>query len=109
MRHEERIALVCCLLLVSLPTQGQGHMPIRYRTEATFLAHFPSFVDWPPSAFPPGSQAPIELCLFGDANFGTSIIELTKDAKPDGRRIEVRSVKTTAQSRSCHILFIGSE
>lgn len=100
--------LVCCLLLVSLSTQGQEQTQIRYRTEANFLAHFPSFVDWPPSAFP-GSQAPIQLCLFGDADFGTSIVELTKDAKPDGRRIEVRSVKTTGQSRSCHVLFIGRD
>jgi hypothetical protein len=100
--------LVCCLLLVSFPAQGQEQTPIRYRTEANFLAHFPSFVDWPASAFP-GNQAPLELCLFGDADFGTSIIELTKNVKPGGRRIEVRSVKTADQSRSCHVLFIGRD
>jgi YfiR/HmsC-like len=100
--------LICCLLLISLPIQGQEQTPIRYRTEANFLAHFPSFVEWPSSAFP-DSQAPMQLCLFGDADFGTSLVELTKDVKAQDRRIEVRSVKTTSQSRSCHILFIGRE
>jgi hypothetical protein len=100
--------LICCLLLISLPIQGQEQTPIRYRTEANFLAHFPSFVEWPPGAFP-DSRAPTQLCLFGDADFGTSLVELTKDVKAQERRIEVRSVKTTSQSRSCHILFIGRE
>ena len=120
MRHIKRIevlpvpriltnALVCYLLLVSLPAQGQEQTPIRYRTEANFLAHFPSFVEWPHSAFS-DMQAPIWLCLFGDdADFGNSIMELTKDVKPQGRRVEVQSVKTPGQSRSYHILFIGRE
>jgi hypothetical protein len=100
--------LVCCLLLVSPPSRGQEQTPIRYRTEANFLAHFPNFVEWPQSAFADG-QAPVLLCLFGEADFGSSLSELTKDVKAEGRRVEVQTVKTTGQSRSCHILFIGRE
>src|ERR1700680_3201286 len=82
--------------------------PIRYRTEANFLAHFASFVDWPDSAFL-DRGAPIHLCLFGAVDFGNSLTELTRDLMPKGRHIEVRSVKTPNQARTCHILFIGRD
>jgi YfiR/HmsC-like len=100
--------IVCCLLVLFPPTKAQEGTPIRYRTEANFLAHFASFVDWPPSAFP-DSQAPVKICVFANTDFGNSILELTKDLKPHGRRIEVRSLKKTDRYGSCHILFIGRE
>jgi YfiR/HmsC-like len=100
--------MVCNLFLGSPPTRAQEEPPIQYRTEANFLAHFPSFVDWPDSAFP-DRAAPIHLCLFGAVNFGSTLSELTKDMMPQGRHIEIRSVKTPNQARSCHILFIGRD
>jgi hypothetical protein len=96
------------LSLASPPTRAQEESPIRYRTEANFLAHFAGFVDWPESTFPNGGT-PIYLCLFGAVDFGNSLVELTKDFMPNGRHIEVRSVKTPNQARTCHILFIGRE
>jgi hypothetical protein len=81
---------------------------IRYRTEANYLAHFASFVEWPDTAFH-DAAAPVSLCLFGNADFGNSLQELTKDVIVRGRKIEVRSVKTVALARGCHILFIGRE
>jgi hypothetical protein len=81
---------------------------IRYRTEANYLAHFASFVEWPANAFP-DDRAPILLCLFGTADFGNSLQELTKDIVVKRRKIEVRSVKAIALARPCHILFIGRE
>ena len=86
----------------------QEETEIRYRTEANFLAHFASFVEWPPSAFA-DERAPLRLCMFGNAEFANSILSLTNDLKPHGRHIEVRSLKKTDQYRSCHILYIGRE
>ena len=87
---------------------AQEEPPIRYRTEANFLAHFASFVEWPNSAFP-DVHAPVRLCLFADVDFGNSLQELTKGLMPKGRHVEVRSVKTPEQARACHILFIGRD
>jgi hypothetical protein len=100
--------LVCCLLFVPPPFNAQGEPEIRYRTEANYLAHFASFVDWPASAFA-DAHAPLQLCMFGNVDFGNSIMPLTNGLKPHGRRIEVRSLKKADQYKSCHILFIGRE
>src|SRR6202165_688004 len=72
--------MVCCFLLASPPAQAQEETQIRYRTEANFLAHFASFVEWPPSTFP-NTQAPFQLCVFGNLDFVNSILELTKHLK----------------------------
>ncbi len=97
-----------CLLVSSAPIRAQEETPIRYRTEANFLAHFASFVEWPPIAFA-NNQAPIQLCIFANADFGNAIHELAKDLKPHGRHIQVRTLKKTDRYRSCQILFIGRE
>jgi len=100
--------MACCLLFIRPAAPAQEEPPIRYRTEANFLAHFASFVSWPENAFS-DIHAPVHLCLFADVDFGNSLQELTKDVKPKGRRVEVRSVKTPDQIRACHILFIGRD
>ena len=100
--------MVCCLSFIPTAATAQDESPIRYRTEANFLAHFASFVEWPESAFS-DIHAPVYLCLFADVDFGNSLHELTKDVKPKGRHVEVRSVKTPDQIRACHILFIGRD
>src|SRR5271165_6471448 len=78
---------VCCLLFVTPLMHPQEETEIRYRTEANFLAHFASFVEWPPSAFA-DERAPLRLCMFGNAEFANSILSLTNDLKPHGRHIE---------------------
>jgi hypothetical protein len=107
-----RPAWVLTFGLVSRLVFSQGLIlpqdEIRYRTEANYLAHFASFVEWPANAFP-DDRAPILLCLFGTADFGNSLQELTKDVVVHRRKIEVRSVKAIAMARPCHILFIGRE
>jgi hypothetical protein len=100
--------MACALLSVCPAVRAQEESPIRYRTEANFLAHFASFVDWPETAFS-DIHAPVHLCLFADVDFGNSLQELTKEVMPKRRHVEVRSVKTTEQARACHILFIGRD
>jgi hypothetical protein len=100
--------IVCCLFIVTPSIHAQEEPEIRYRTEANFLAHFASFIEWPPSAFA-NARAPFRLCMFGNEDFGNSIVALTIDLKTHGRRIEVRSLKKTDPYKFCHILFIGRE
>jgi hypothetical protein len=100
--------VACCLSFICPAATAQEESPIRYRTEANFLAHFASFVDWPEGAFS-DIHAPVHLCLFADVDFGNSLQELTKEVMPKRRHVDVRSVKTIEQARACHILFIGRD
>jgi hypothetical protein len=77
-----------------------------YRTKATFLATFPSFIDWPEDAFPAGTS-PFLVCVVGDFQFGTSLAEFTRSSFPHGRRVEVRWVHKDSELRECHILFVS--
>src|SRR5262249_37466744 len=77
-----------------------------YRTKATFLATFPSFIEWPEEAFP-GAAAPFLVCVVGDFQFGTSLAELTRSSSPHGRRVEVRWIHKDSELRKCHILFVS--
>lgn len=77
-----------------------------YRIKATFLATFPSFIDWREEAFP-GATAPFLVCVVGDFQFGTSLAEFTRTSSPHGRRVEVRWMHKDADLRKCHILFVS--
>jgi hypothetical protein len=70
------------------------------------LATFPSFVEWPESAFS-SAQSPLIICVRGDFSFGTSLAELTRGASPHGRRVEVRWVHKDQDLRNCHIAFVS--
>ncbi len=101
-------AIICCLFYVTPLIHAQEEPEIPYRTKANYLAHFASFVEWPPSVFA-DARAPLQLCMFGNVDFGNSIQGLANELKPHGKRIEVRSLKKTDGYKACHILFIGRE
>jgi YfiR/HmsC-like len=85
---------------------AQPSTAAEYRSKANFLATFPSFVDWPESAFS-STQAPLLICVRGDFSFGTSLAELARGALSHGRRIEVRWVHKDQELRTCHIAFVS--
>jgi hypothetical protein len=106
----QRIILVvagaCLLLCAPLPISSQESTAAEYRSKANFLATFPSFVDWPESAFT-SVQSPFLICVRGDFSFGTSLAELARRASPHGRRVEVRWVHQDQELRNCHIAFVS--
>lgn len=87
------------------PARAQMTVPLEYRTKAYFLAQFPKFIDWPDTAFP-SAQAPFLICILGESSFGHSLAEFTRGTVAQGRRVEVRSVRTEQDLRACQILFI---
>jgi hypothetical protein len=93
----------CCF---GLPLAAQDSRAPEYRSKANFLAAFPSFVDWPDTAFS-SAQAPLFLCVRGDFSFGTLLAEQARGTSPHGRRIEVRWVHNDQDLRACHIVFIS--
>lgn len=100
------LALLATFLPELFPTSAQQFGKSQYRAKANFLAAFPKFIDWPSEAFP-SQQAPINLCVFGDFNFGTSLAEITRGITIRGRRLEVRWERDQQLLRTCHILFVS--
>ncbi|HLZ51147.1 MAG TPA: YfiR family protein [Candidatus Acidoferrum sp.] len=88
------------------PTSAQQFGKSQYLAKANFLAAFPKFIDWPSEAFP-SPQAPINLCVFGNFNFGTSLAEISRGITIRGRRLEVRWERDQQSLRTCHILFVS--
>jgi YfiR/HmsC-like len=100
------VAAACLLVSAAVPICSQASRAAEYRSKANFLATFPSFVDWPESAFI-SVQSPFFICVRGDFSFGTSLAELARGASPHGRRVEVRWVHKDQELRDCHIAFVS--
>jgi hypothetical protein len=97
------------MMLVLLACRADGQMNTvteEFRTKATFLATFPSFIEWRQEAFTE-STAPFLVCVVGDFHFGTSLAELTRNSPVHKRRVEVRWIHKDAELRKCHILFVS--
>jgi hypothetical protein len=91
---------------MALLLAAQQSTTTEYRAKANFLATFPSFVDWPESAFP-SAEAPFLICVRGDFSFGTGLAEVARGASSPGRRVEVRWVHKDQELRACHIVFVS--
>jgi len=85
----------------------QNSSTSEYRSKATFLTRFPSFVDWPDGTFS-SPKAPFIVCVLGDFRFGTALAEVSRESMPHGRRVSVRWIRGDQQIHGCHILFISS-
>ncbi len=105
-RHAMPRLGILFLLLAAHSVTAQTSVSLEYRSKASFLATFPSFIDWPGDAFP-AAEAPFLVCVVGDCRFGTSLAEVTRSTSPHGRRVEVRWVHKDQELRSCHILFVS--
>jgi hypothetical protein len=88
------------------PTSAQQFGKSQYRAKANFLAAFPKFIDWPSEAFP-SPEAPINICVFGNFNFGTSLAEISRGITIRGRLLEVHWERDQQLLRTCHILFVS--
>ena len=101
-----RVWVALSLLFVSLPLAAQAPATVEYRAKANYLANFPSFVEWPAEALPPGN-APFLVCVFGEFSFGISLAELTRGNTVHDRRIEIRWVRKVQELSVCQILFVS--
>jgi YfiR/HmsC-like len=106
-----RLALILTMtlapyLFAPCPTSAQASVSAEYRAKANFLIAFPSFIDWPESAFL-SAQAPFVVCVLGDFRFGTVLVEFARTTLPHGRRVDVRWVRQDQEVRNCQILFVS--
>jgi len=105
--HAARLATVLTLFFVPYLTSAQGSVPEEYRTKASYLATFPSFIEWPETAFS-SPDAPFLVCVLGDFRFGTALAEFARSSSPHGRRIDIQWVHKNDNLTRCHILFISN-
>jgi YfiR/HmsC-like len=94
------------LLLISLPLPAQNFIPLEYRAKANYLANFPSFVEWPPEAWPQ-EKGPFLVCVLGDFPFGTFLAEITRGTTVRNRPVEIRWIRKPQELSSCQILFVS--
>ncbi len=105
-RAHLRLPIALALLFFSLPLSAQNSTAPEYLAKANYLANFPSFVEWPPEALPPG-KAPFLVCVFGGFPFGTSLAEATRGAMVRDRRLEIRWVHKPQELSACQIVFVS--
>jgi len=97
-------ALGLTLVLAGLLEPVEAPRPTEYEVKAAFLYNFAKFVKWPDSAH----GSPFVVAVMGDDPFG-EILDRTFAGKTiDGRKIEVRRVRTPSPPSDAQILFIGA-
>jgi len=109
--HRRRLKLAVRLLLAGLVVSGfcvcapAQEQPTEYQVKAAFLEKFGKFVEWPDTAFA-GAGAPLVIGVFGENPFRDDLENLAAKDTINGRAIVVRQIKSPADLKGCHVVFI---
>jgi len=98
------LALLVSLLGTVAPEAAEAPRPTEYEVKAAFLYNFAKFVKWPDSAH----GSPFVVAVMGDDPFGEILDRTFAGKSIDGRKIEVRRVRTPSPPSDAQILFIGA-
>lgn len=98
---------LAALLLAFMPLAAQEPAAASEdELKAAFLYNFAGYVEWPPGAFP-SEQTPLVFAVHGAANLADDLEALTRGRMVNGRRVEVRRLRTGSSLRDIHVLFVG--
>jgi hypothetical protein len=86
---------------------GQEALPSEYQMKAAYLYNFAKFVEWPPAALPT-TNSPIIIGVLGDDPFDGFLDSTVQHKTIDGHPLAIRRLKTAAEAKTCHVLFISS-
>jgi len=78
-----------------------------YLIKAGFIYNFANLVQWPGNAFPQ-ADSPIVIGIFGEDPFGTVLDRVLAGKKVNGRIFLVKRLKSVADLKECHIVFVSS-
>ena len=81
--------------------------PTAQQVEAVFLFYFSQFVNWPAGSFA-DQRSPIVIGVLGDDPFDGVLDQAVAGERVNGRPIVVRRLKSLADAKGCHILYISS-
>lgn len=85
---------------------GDPEVGGEYAEKANFLYNIIHFVEWPTSAFISGT-APITIGIIGDDPFGSHLEKKIRDAKVQGRPIEIVRTRRVQDVAHYHLLFVS--
>lgn len=80
-----------------------GAVPLAVR--ATFMLRFSDYVEWPA---PPPPGAELRIAVLGDVGMVAGLQQAATERPQSHRRIVVAQVRTAAEARDAHVLFIGA-
>ncbi len=100
------VLVIALLALVPARVLAAGP-PSEHDVKAAFLYHFTQYVEWPEAAFDSPSS-PFLLGVVGDDGFLPAVTSAVADKSVGGRRIVVKGVRTPAEIRVCHMVFVAS-
>lgn len=95
-----RAVLWAPLLLASTSTQAQSPAVSEQALKAVLFYKLPLFV------YASDKRKPINICTLGDSPLGNAVEKLPR-MLADGRRVDLRTLASNADSSECEFLFIG--
>lgn len=103
------LAIVCAAAQIGFhPLSAVAQQPplTEYQLKALFIFNFPKFVEWPADAFATTND-PFVIGVIGENPFGTALEDTVKDKSMNEHPFVVKRVRTPAEARKCHILFVS--
>jgi len=94
--------LMVSAFCVCAPAQER---PTEYQVKAAFLEKFGKFVEWPDTAFAK-ADSPLVIGVFGENPFRDDLENLAAKDTINGHAIVVRQIKSPADLKGCHVVFI---
>jgi hypothetical protein len=94
-------AVAMCGSAAAEPRTAAGEWQIK----SAFLYNFTRFVEWPDAALPAPAQ-PIVIGVLGEKELAQELGAIVAGRNVNGRSIEVRAVRTVAEARATHLLFV---
>ena len=107
------LRLLITIAIVILPSLGlQAHaqdssVSSEYLIKAGFIYNFANLVQWPATAFAQ-PDSPIVIGILGEDPFGTVLDRVLAGKRVNGRVFLVKRLKSVADLKECHILFVSS-
>jgi len=108
-----RLRLLITIVVLILPSLGfdaqaqDSSGSSEYLIKAGFIYNFANLVQWPSNAFAQ-PDSPIVIGILGEDPFGTILDRVLQGKKVNGRSFVVKRLKSPADLKECHILFVSS-
>jgi hypothetical protein len=105
-RYLQTILLVLTLILLSNQMLWAKEPVLdEYAFKSAFLYNFAKFVTWPLESFP-ADRPFLNICLIGDAPFGSSLEAISSKTIYE-KQLTVQRIDNIEAISSCHVLFIS--
>lgn len=100
-RNQLLLAICMALSLMLFSRPALPNESIEYQVKAAFISNFIAFTLWPSDV-----SDDIQLCLYGEDNFGSSLDQIEK--KPSGKvRVKVQRTNDENVLADCQVVFIS--